>query len=390
VNDPAQGRPQSLSGKTAAGTAVESAKIVRRDEIDPGTDYLAPSNPLQTHLAEIWQDILRVDRIGTIDSFFELGGDSLQAIELFLRVEREFGVVLPTSTIIDHPTVAKLAILLAGNVRVYAKRVLVLLQSEGAEPPLFLVHELSGNLFSYRALVQHLGAKRKIYGLINPGQDQNPPPALSIPELASMYVDAIKSVQHKGPYFLVGYSFGGLVVYEMARQLHEQGDQIGLLVIIDMSKNGGKMRGLLQRSVRKLSWHLVLMSEDKPSRWLAYITGALRKQFYQMKLKLRTQEQSDTKQIVRSQIYKTNRDAALAYAPPPYDGTIKLLRCLYQLNKPHYMLRDLGWAHCAKAGVEVYDLPADHFTVMSEPTVALVAAHIRQWLDQADKAPSAG
>src|SRR5262249_52314979 len=160
-----------------------------------------------------------VEPIGRLDNFFELGGDSLAAVKLFARVEQELGIRLPPSTIIRHATVAQLAALLASDSKTDAARCLVALQPQGGEPPLFLIHEASGNLFSYRELVRLLGSQRKIYGLQYPGQDQEPIPALSVPQMAATYLDAIVHVQPTGPYLIAGYSMGGSVAYELARQL---------------------------------------------------------------------------------------------------------------------------------------------------------------------------
>jgi len=360
---------------------------LRRSELDPGTDYVSPADPVQMRLAAIMQDILRIDRIGSTDSFFELGGDSLQAIELFVRIERSFGAVLSPSTIIDHPTIAKLATLLAGKGS-GTERVLVTLQPEGDGPPLFLIHEASGNLFSYHALVQRLGGARKIYGLIYPGQHQDPIPALDIPAMAAIYRNAIVAVASDGPYCLLGYSFGGSVAYEVARQLREQGRRVGAVILVDAGIRDGQLTGL-QKAVRKLSRHLEQMSEQPPSAWFAYLWQALRKELDQMPLNPLARLQQEGKdralpQRLRVQIMETLIAALAAYAPPPYDGDVKLLRCTQGIGA-RYARKQLGWASAVRGRIECCELPTHHYAALSEPTVALVAAHVSRWLAEIDK-----
>jgi thioesterase domain-containing protein/acyl carrier protein len=373
---------------TAPAPADEAQIVARRSEIDPGTDYVAPSGALETRLAAMWQTALNIDQVGRNDSFFELGGDSLQAISLILRVEKELGFLLAPSIIIDHPTLRQLAALLASDTKPDAARILVSLQPEGAKPPLFFVHEASGNVFSYQALVRHMGRSRQVYGIIYPGQDQDPIPALSVPQMAAIYVAAIKSMQAKGPYLLAGYSFGGTVAFEIARQLRDQGDEIGLLVLIDAGNRDGLVHGP-QRFVRKLAHHLAVMSDESPSRWPGIIWGALRKEMEQIGLdplaRLR-RERKDSLVPKKLQVLigDTLMGAHADYAPQSFDGKVKLLRCSQGIGA-RYGRRYLGWAEYVKGGLDVVDLPTDHYAALSEPTVALVAAHLRQWLDQVFK-----
>ena len=226
--------------------------VLRRAEIDLGIAYTAPVGRAELFLADAWRQILAVDQIGRFDNFFELGGDSLAAVKLFARVEQQLGIRLPPSTIIRHPNILRSSprCLTLATAKADAARCLVALQPEGSEPPLFLVHEASGNLFSYRALVGLLGRQRKIHGLLYPGQDQDPIPALSIPQMAATYVDAIAQIQPAGPYLLVGYSMGGSVAYEIARQLRSRGQQIGLLVLIDAGICDAQLRGLAARGAQ--------------------------------------------------------------------------------------------------------------------------------------------
>ena len=388
MNHPSHPLASRRAQKTRAdiGTA---ATVLRRAEIDLGTAYAAPVGLCERFLADAWQQILAVDQIGRFDNFFELGGNSLAAIEMFVQVEQKLGIRLSPSTIIRHPTVVKLAALLDdGDRKADAGQCLVTLQDDGTEPPLFLVHEASGNLFSYRELVRVLGPKRKIQGLQYPGQDQDPIPALSVPQMAKTYVDAITRVQPEGPYLLAGYSMGGSVAYEMARHLRARGQQIGLLVLIDAGTRDAQLGGLA-RAARKLSDHLGVMSDQLPARWPAYVWNAFRKEMDRFRHGLPDKTAAtapaptpDLPEPLRRLISDILMSAHANYPAPPCDVAIKLLRCT-QGSGARWAKRHQGWLERAGGGVEVFDLPADHNTALSGPSAALAAAYLRLWCDAA-------
>lgn len=380
-------------------------ELLRRDALDPGVDYVPPADLDQARLAEILQHVLGVDRVGINDSFFELGGDSLQAIDLFLRVEKTFNVLLSPSVIIDHPTVATLAALIGDHSGDDARSCLVSIEPEGIEPALFLIHEASGNLFSYRYLVHRLGTGRKIFGISYPGQDQDPIPRLSLPQMAAVYVDLIKRAQPKGPYYLLGFSFGGTAAYEVAYQLRLRGEDVGLLVVVDSEHGGSFVRGA-QRAVRKLSQHLENLSEQRPASWIRYVMTALGKEIthrlgrapppvppfgaefdamrdVELPERLRALEH-----VVPARVHElmstTLMSALHDYSPPFCDGPIKVMRCTSGIGA-RWALRDRGWGKFARGGIQVVDIPTHHYAALTEPTVALVAAQLAIWLKQADR-----
>ncbi len=349
---------------------ADGASILRREEIDPGTAYVAPSGAVETRVAAIFQDLLHLDMVGSADSFFELGGDSLRAVELFLTIEREFGISLSPSTIIYRPTVAKLAALLAENAPIDTDRGLVTLQSDGAEPPLFFVHAIDVAVFGYRLLAQHLGSERKIYALVSPGQDA----ALSMQEMAQIYVGVISRVQPKGPCFLVGYCLGGTLTYEIARQLEQQGRRVALLVLIDagirdVSVSGGR------RLARKLSYHVAELTRQSPRQWFGYLWAKARKEL-DRHVKLPDPEPGSAPEPEQSRAQQVLLAAHSVYVPLPYGGDMKLIRCA----EGRYGSEHLGWRAYVKGDIEVCNLPMHHSAALAEPTVGLVAAQLKRWL----------
>jgi pimeloyl-ACP methyl ester carboxylesterase len=174
--------------------------------------------------------------VGIQDNFFELGGDSLLATRLLEQVNQQFEQNLPLSDLFLAPTVEQFASLVEKHGDPHSNpqswSPLVPLQPAGSKPPLFCVHPIFGVVLPYYELAFHLGKDQPFYGLQPFGIDGLHPPLTSIEEMAACYIKALRQVQPQGPYRLGGWSFGGLVAFEMAQQLHQAG-QVSFLAILD-------------------------------------------------------------------------------------------------------------------------------------------------------------
>jgi acetoacetyl-CoA synthetase len=183
-------------------------------------------------LSRIWRRVLEKEHIGLEDNFFALGGDPWKAIELFRDIQENMGHSFSPLVIYQAPTIASLAVLLeAPNYPPFPRH--VPLKSGDLEAPVFLTHGLGGNILEFFDFVKHLQTSRPLYGLQARGTDGLEKPCSTIEEMAHFHVDAVKELQPHGPYMLVGYSLGGLIVLKMARHLAESGETIALLVMID-------------------------------------------------------------------------------------------------------------------------------------------------------------
>jgi thioesterase domain-containing protein len=183
-------------------------------------------------LSRIWQRVLKKEHIGVDETFFYLGGNPWQAVDLFREIEKEFGRSLPPMVIFQAPTIASLAVLLENHDNpTFPKQ--VLLKAGNQEPGIFLMHGVGGNILEFFGFAKHLRCSRAVYGVQARGTDGWEEPCSSIEEMAEFHVDAIKSLQPRGPYVLVGYSLGGLVALETARLLTTTGENIDLLAMID-------------------------------------------------------------------------------------------------------------------------------------------------------------
>jgi len=183
-------------------------------------------------LTPIWERVLQRSAIGVDENFFDLGGDSLLAVQLFTEIARVFGRELSPVTVYCAPTVSSLASLLDESV---APRLPAIMQlKEGSdEQPIFLAHGLGGTAIDFYQLVRHLQTNRPLYGLQAKGTDGVDEPFDRLEDLALFYIDAIKRLQPQGPYTLIGYSLGGLTALEMAQRLSRAGDKVDLLVMLE-------------------------------------------------------------------------------------------------------------------------------------------------------------
>ncbi|MEM1443845.1 MAG: thioesterase domain-containing protein [Verrucomicrobiota bacterium] len=284
----------------------------------PGTDAALEPSPAQVsddieeRLTDLWEKTLKVNPIGLDEDFFALGGHSLLGMKLFSRIQREFDLSLPLSVLFKHPTVRLLgseisrrieageaviqsplshrddsppeegSAALAKSDRARTSHPIihtpprglaettVLLQPEGRETALFGVHGGDGGIFFYRDLAAHLEKNRPFYAfeaanLTNRGEVQ----VESVEGMAARYIAELRKVQPEGPYFLCGYSFGGIVAFEMACQLQQAGAEIGFLGIIDVNNPAADPR---PRSISErvaMTWK---GPDEERSTWLCKAT----------------------------------------------------------------------------------------------------------------------
>lgn len=183
-------------------------------------------------LTPIWLRVLQLPSISVNDNFFDLGGDSSLALQLFNEIAQACDRELPPVTIYQAPTIAALAALLEQPTTPRFPT-LVLLKPGVENPPVFIAHGLGGSVMDFFQPIKHIATDHPIYGLQARGIDGQDEPLARIEDMAEFYVDAIRKLQPRGPYILVGYSLGGLVVLEMAQRLSASGEKVGLLAMLD-------------------------------------------------------------------------------------------------------------------------------------------------------------
>ncbi|MFO0150550.1 MAG: non-ribosomal peptide synthetase, partial [Microcystis sp.] len=218
---------------TPNGKCDRRSLPVPDDQARKNIQKIAPRNLLESQLTQIWSEILGINNIGIQDNFFELGGHSLLAVSLINRIEQKLDKRLPLTSLFQNGTIASLAKLLAQETTQPASSPLIAIQSQGNKTPFFAVHPIGGNVLCYADLARNLGTKQPFYGLQSLGLSELEKTVASIEEMAMIYIEAIQTVQASGPYYLGGWSMGGVIAFEIAQQLLTQGQEVALLALID-------------------------------------------------------------------------------------------------------------------------------------------------------------
>lgn len=338
---------------------------------------IKPHTALEQKLAQIWAQLLKVEEVGIEDNFFELGGNSLLAVQLFAQIDKLFNKTLPLSTLLQAPTIKQLAkVVEQEEVSEADKSLLVAIQPKGSQPALFLPHAAGGEILFYRPLALALGENQPFYAIEPQGLDGKQPPHTSVEEMAAYYIKVMQTFQPQGPYFLGGFCGGGLIAYEMARQLEAQGEEIALLVMLD------SINPLLeQRATPPLRYRLYihwlnfsqLSLADKPK----YILSRAKQLLNRIGRKFRQKQPLIAQTSTFREVVATSLEQAFnSYVPQTYLGKILLLRAQ---ERPTSVYNDpkLGWGDLAIGGIEVYDVPGHHYVMMEQAaSVQLIAEKI--------------
>jgi len=349
--------------------------------------YVAPRNEIEQSIADIWQELLGIGQVGIHDNFFELGGDSLLAIRLFAQIKRTFGKSLPLATLFQAATVEQLVNILRQEERSAPLSSLVAIQIGSAKPPFFGIHGAGGGVFIYSTLARYLAKEQPVYGLQAYGLDGEQAPHTRVEDMASHYIKEILTVQPEGPYFLGGYSYGGIVAFEMAQQFHSQGQKVALLALFDA--HGPEYLKPLPSYVR-IFRHLGRLLRLEPKEKLTYIEDKLKIKQKLQKLALNfSSAKGRSLPQVRQQydLQSVHIQAELEYIlPQVYEGQAILFRASEQMAPewwfdPHDPL--LGWGGLITGGLEIQELPGHHMNVFNEPYVRVLAEKLQACLDQA-------
>jgi amino acid adenylation domain-containing protein len=349
----------------------------------PTRDFAPRRSPLESSLCRIWEDILNVRRVDLDDNFNDLGGDSLSAARLFIRIQEVFHKRLPLSTLLHAPTVRDLAEVLRDRSQASASPSLVAIQPEGSRPPLYVVSGIWGNVVGFRSLAPHLGLDQPLYALEPPGIDGSLPYLTRVEDLASYYIREIMTHNPSGPYHLAGYSFGGLVVFEMAQQLLARRARVGLTALLDATewRHGQRVEQVISEAV-KGHRYLARLKQIVygPRRW-EYLTSAIRRRKAHLLCKVCSLLGRPVPSSAVS-MEEVNRFAAGRYVPRIYPGRLTLLRTVLS---PRLAVDDpqLGWGDLAAGGIEIHEIPGGHLEITDEPHVRILAQKLASCLDQA-------
>jgi amino acid adenylation domain-containing protein len=355
--------------------------------------FVPPRTPVEIALARLWRELLGVERVGVEDNFFELGGHSLLAVKLFAEIERTFGRKLPLSTLFQASSLGQLAGLLDQPSPARPSSGVAVLQPRGSRPPLFLVHGVYGDVLEYRELIGHLDPDQPIYGLEAPAGGDGDAILHTIEQLASGYVREMRRQQATGPYFLCGYCWAGALTFEIARQLRQAGEVVGMVALIDASCPGYRRPGALAQRVGRRSqnlWQRVTgnlrystglrpgaMPRFLWERLLNLVTELGGPLAYRWSVRLRRPLLPAFRGRRQSFLY-----AARSYHPRVQPVRITLLRARTN-GETAAPDAEWGWDRVATGGVEVHEVLGEHLELLKEPYVEGVAATLQECLDRA-------
>jgi len=348
---------------------------------------LRPASTIIESLNPIWQRLLQQSSIGVEDNFFDLGGDSLLAAELFNEISKSFGRTLPPVMIYQAPTIAALAAVLEQPV---APRFppLVQLKAGTQEPPVFIAHGMGGNVMDFYQLVRHIDSPHAIHGMQAKGVDGVDEPFERIEDMAQFFLEAIKERQPRGPYLLVGYSLGGLVALEIAQRLSGHGEEVKLLAMLETYPHRRYLS--LQQRVRLLArvsrHHATTLLRLPVSEALFYLTNPAERLLYvprDGRGSVRNQPPSHDMFAAATERMRYCAYLALTrYRPRFYGGKIKFVRAEISLRFPHNPTAI--WRNLADQ-FEVDTVPGDHHGIITthfESLAGVLSNYIREAVSQ--------
>lgn len=341
-------------------------------------------------LMSIWTEVLGVQNISPQDSFFDLGGHSMLALQAMTRLEKETNRRLPLAILFECPTIEKLAELLRQEQPKTPTPSLVTIKPYGSKMPIYIVHGGGLNLLTFRGLIEHMDAEQPIYGFQARGLDGIEEPLDSMDAIAADYLEELLEHNPDGPYALAGYSFGGYIALEMARQLQAQGKTVKLLGMFDTNAEESaegrpfldRMAWRIGRQIPKMAW-IGRSLIEQPIPTLKYQGEYVERQ---VKNVLRavglagetTYEEIGDENMIR--IIEKHEIAFRNYRMRPYDGIIDV----FKAQKRLYFVEDrefLGWKKYTRQGVRVHDVPGDHKEMLLPPNDKVFARVLQNALD---------
>jgi thioesterase domain-containing protein len=379
--------PLNANGKVEAAALPEPGEVLSADAAVP------PATETERCLLEVWEEVLERRGFGVEADFFDLGGHSLLALRMAVEAERRCGHAFPVGLLFRAPTVRQLAAELEGpptDGRAEPST-LVPMQPEGTRPPVFFVHAGDGGVLFYRALSRLLGRDQPSYGLEAPWLTGREAGQQTIEEIASFYISETLKVHPRGPFHLGGFSFGGVVAYEMARQLRARGETVGLLCLFDTYNPQRPPRRLAVSE--RLDQHRAATARMHPVAALAHLGRRAWAKLCVQGLVARERLGQWTGRVLVATGFRLPaglrtmraRDTHLAaletYHPQAYDGGM-LLFTAQTRNDGYAYESDLGWGDLVPGGPRTVSVPGSHDTILLGPNVQAVAVALRAELDR--------
>ena len=369
-----------------------NGKVDRKALPDPphmGTGHKGPMPPqtaMERLVAQTWSTCLRQPEVGPDDDYFEMGGNSVTALRIMAYLEKETGKRFPLSILFKAPTIKKLAALFDADPPPASWVPLVEIKAGTNRAPLYLVQGYDMNVLGFNNIAAYMNPDRTIYGFQAKGLNGIDAPHDTIESMAADYVEAMLKGNPHGPYCLAGYSYGGIVAFEMAKQLTVRGKQIGMLAVIDTHitdwrKKEGWGARMIRKALRqfpKLKF-VVRNAKNYPRATLRY-----QYDFFAGKvsafLAFIRRPAAIRKMTPEEWVDEKYAEAYRKYRPTPYEGCIDLFKVktrLYFLDDMEFM----GWRSFVYKDIAIHEIPGDHKTFLSPPCVKEFADILQKTMD---------
>ena len=376
-------------------TSMAPAKILEQEI--PAT--------IEPALTEIWEDLLGIANVEAEDDFFDLGGHSLLSIRMFSEIEKSFGVKLPLATLFRSPTLRALSHEIAHGANPADWQTLVRIQPHGDRTPFFCVHGFGGGVIGYSDLAAELGNDQPFIGLQASGFDGRQAVDTDVRAMAARYLETIKEIQPHGPYLLGGYCFGGVVAFEMAFQLQEQGEKAALVAIFEgfAPRRGSEKEQIWNkpslilnffqnlpfwfRDFIRLGFHGMWSRIARRGR---IFRNGLRRAFGRdVEVNLRNLIDRDIEHIpeIHQELMEIHIRAMMQYSPKPLTVGVDLFRV--RSRSPFRTPDPLnGWGRLTAEGVTLHRIEGMHHNILERPFVDVLAAELHEAIDRAIDNPA--
>jgi len=361
------------------------------------SNFIAPSTEYEIRLAKIWKDILKIDKISIHSGFFELGGYSLLAVSMIIRIEKEFGIRLPLTTIVEQSTIQKLSKIIEEGITPDKWRSLVPLRPNGEKKPLFLIHGMGLNVLLYTTIINYLDPNQPVYGLQAKGLNGVEKPLETIEDIASYYISEIMTIDNKGPYQLAGYSLGGNIAFEMARQLDVMGKKVSFIGLLDTDTdnliNPFSISGIRycggKYSLNYLKWNILYLFKHSNESMFAVIRRRLNGLWKKIRgrdykvVKENNVSKGEKRELPKylRKVHQANLKASRNYIIKPYSGCVHVFKATHQTFYIHDPV-NYGWDKYALGGAVIHEIPGEHSVIFAPPNDKYFSSILQQSLDE--------
>ncbi len=354
--------------------------------------YRGATNEMEQAIVDIWTEIFDGATIGVNDDFFELGGHSLLAFQAMSRLGKRLNKSLPVVSIFQFRTVAQLAAFVSGagefimEALPTIQKALVPLKAEGSKTPLYIVHGYDMNVLSFTSVATHMDADQPVFGLQAVSLNDINGEPVAMEQVAAEYIAEMVAQHPSGAFAIAGYSFGGYIAFEIARQLKQMGRQVKMLAMFDAyayneadDQPGAKKIG--RKILRQFPKSLFILNSfiKQPKETIEYQKYILKERFKNI-AGIDDKDKDEQERIAENKVYQRYEYAYHNYKMGVYDGAIDLFRVKTRL----YFLDDmkfLGWKPYAQKGVIVHEIPGDHKTFIMAPNNKEFARILQNALD---------